>query len=376
MENIRKIPEYFRDVETTEEHKGYFCSVWEALVITILGSFCCLRNVRLINQWACSPHVREFLLKYFGIKNIPCYYWQLCLLKLINPVSLNQCFMNWAQSLIPKTSKGYTVSFDGKTIRSTGKMGKYENPLHIVSAHIAELGITLGQQTVYDKSNEIPTVRELIELLNIEGCIVVADALNCQKETAKTVTDAGADYLLSVKDNHPELKQNIEDFVQDDDLRRDMDTFSTLENNRGRIERRIAFVSHDIDWLDGKDDWHCLACIGAVNTKFTTSKGTTDEWHYYISSRKLSAEELLCHARLEWSVESMHWLLDVHFGEDFCRVEDKNVQQNLNIFRKTVLNCIKFYKRNVDDKRPVSNIMFDCLLNPEKILSVLYNVEN
>jgi len=75
--------------------------------------------------------------------------------------------MNWVESLVPEKPEGYTVSFDGKTIRSTSKMAEYENPLHIVSAHIAELGITFGQQAVYDKSNEIPTVRDLIKLLNL-----------------------------------------------------------------------------------------------------------------------------------------------------------------------------------------------------------------
>jgi predicted transposase YbfD/YdcC len=192
-----------------------------------------------------------------------------------------------------------------KTIRSTGKFEKYNSPIHIVSAHIAELGITFGQQAVYDKSNEIPAVRELLGLLKIKGCIVVADALNCQKETAKTIVDGKADYLLSVKGNQPTLKQEIEDYIQDDDLRKTMDTFSCLEKNSGRIESRKAFASYDIDWLCGKEEWAGLACIGAVNTQFTTKKGTTNEWHYYISSRKLTAVELLKHARLEWSVESI-----------------------------------------------------------------------
>jgi len=374
MESLQKIADYFKDVETTKEHNGYFCSVWEALVITILGLFCGLKNVRLINQWASCAHIKEFLLKYFGIKSIPCYYWQNCLLKLIDPVSLNQCFINWVGSLISGTLDNYTVSFDGKTIRSTAKKQKYSSPLHIVSAHIAELGITFGQQTVNDQSNEIPAVRELIKLLDLKGCMVVADALNCQKETAKVIIDAGADYLLNVKNNHPDLKQYIEDYVQSDDLRETMETATTLEKNRERIEQRTAYVCNDIEWLFSKDNWANMCCIGAINTQFTTSKGTSNEWHYYISSRELIPDELLKHARLEWSVESMHWLLDVHFGEDFCRVEDKNVQQNLNIFRKIVLNSIKKYKDNVQDKRPISNIMFNCLMNPEMLLNIFESI--
>jgi len=305
-----KIWEYFSEIETTKEHKGYFCSVGEALTIIMLGSICGLRTVNQIHQWAASH--RE----------------------------------------------------------------KYENPMHIVSAQIAELGITFGQQTVEGKSNEIPAVRELLELLEIEGCIVVADALNCQKDTAKAIVNRKADYLLSVKDNQQTLKQDIEDYVQDDSLRRGMDTFTTCEKKSGRIERRIAFSTCDIDWLYGKEEWAELSCIGAVNTQFTTKNGKTNEWHYYISSRRLTAKELLNHARLEWSVETMHWLLDVHFHEDFCRVEDENVQQNLNIIRKVALNSIKLHKEKSESKRPISKIMFDCLLEPVNMLSVLCSCEN
>ena len=371
MENIHKIFEHFKFVETTKEHDGYFCSVWEALAITILGSFCGLKNMKLIHEWATNAHTKEFLLKHFGIIKIPCYYWLICLLKLINPMSLNQCFVDWVHSLIPESLEGYTVSFDGKTVCSTTKMKKYTNPLQIVSAHIADLGITFGQRTVYENSNEIPAVRELIESLRLKGCIVVADALNCQKETAKTIVNADADYLLNVKENHSNLMQDIEDYVKNDDLLDTMDTSTTLEKNRERVERRSAFVCHEIDWLNGKEEWADLCCIGAINTKFTTSKGTTNEWHYYISNRKLTADELLKHARLEWSVESMHWLLDVHFHEDFCRVEDRNVQQDLNIVRKTVLNSIKQYKQDFGDKRPISHIMLNCMMNPEMILTIL-----
>ena len=365
-----EIGEYFSDVETTIEHNGYFCSVGEALTIVILGSICGLRNTNQIHQWASSQRVSDFLSKQFGINAIPCYYWLLCLLKLIKPDSLNLCFIRWAQSLIPVVGS-FTYSFDGKTICSTGKMDSYNSPLHIISAHLAELGITIGQKTVGHGSNEIPTMQELLALLNIEGCMIVADALHCQKETAKAVIEGKGDYLLSVKDNQQTLKEGIEEYVQDEHLQKTMDTHSTIEKTSGRVERRTAFTSNDIGWLFGKEEWEKLACIGAVNTQFTSKKGESNEWHYYISSRSLTAEELLRHARLEWSVETMHWLLDVHFGEDFCRVEDRNVQQNLNIVRKIALNTIKGYKNKTASKRPISRIMFDCLLEPENILSVL-----
>jgi predicted transposase YbfD/YdcC len=300
----------------------------------------------------------------------------LCLLKLIKPQSMNQCFINWVQSFFPDKKESMTISFDGKTIRSTGKMEKYDSPIHIVSAHLAELGITFGQYTVDGKSNEIPAMRELLELLDVEGCMVVADAMHCQKETAKTIIAGKADYLLNVKNNQQTLKEEIEDYVQDETLRMEMDTFFTYEKQRGRIERRVAFSTCDIDWLFRKEEWPGLVCIGAVNRQVTTKKETTDEWHYYISSRALTAEALLRHARLEWSVESMHWLLDVHFEEDFCRIEDKNIQENLNIVRKIALNSIKFYKASTNSKRAISKIMLESLLDCENMLPILVSSES
>ena len=344
---VKMMNEYLEEVKTTRKHEGYFFSVEEAIIIALIGSFCGLKSVKKIHQWAKNVRISEFLEKEFNIVSIPCYYWLLTLLKLIEPESLNKCFIDWVSAMM--SERGFTASLDGKTTRSTCKMKKYKNPLHIISAQIAELGITLGQQTVDGKSNEIPAVRDLIKLLNLNGCMIVADALNCQKETAQTVIDANADYLLSVKDNQPTLKKEIADIVHNEEHQKEMDICKKTEKNRGRIETRTAYVFNSADLISSKDDWANLACIGAINTQFSVNNVVSNEWHYYISSKKLTAEEMLHHARLEWSVETMHWLLDVHFGEDFCRVQDEVVLQNLNIFHKIVLNYIKLFK---EKKKP------------------------
>lgn len=263
------------------------------------------------------------------------------------------------------------MSLDGKTVKSTGKMSGYKRAMHIVSAHIANLGITIAQKTVDGKSNEIPAVRELLAMLDISGCMVVADALNCQRETAKVIVDGGGDYLLSVKGNQTTLQEDIEDYVQDPELQATMNQATTMEKNNGRIEHRTAFATTDISWIIDREKWKGMVMIGAIKRKVTDKNGTTNEWHYYISNREMTAQELLDHARLEWTVESMHWLLDVHFSEDFCRVENKNVQQNLNMIRKIALNSIRHYKNTTSSKRPFSKLMFDALLDPKNILSIL-----
>ena len=154
---------------------------------------------------------------------------------------------------MPEKSRDVTISLDGKTVCSTLKMDKIESPLHIISAQICELGLTLAQHCTDDKRNEILAVQELLKELKIKGNIVVADALNCQKETAEIIVKQKADYLLSVKDNHPNLKKDIEDFVKDTALQGTIHTASKREKNRGRIEIRTAFVTTDIDWLEQKN---------------------------------------------------------------------------------------------------------------------------
>lgn len=271
------LTDFFEEVETTEEYNGYFSSIVEAISIVVLGSLCGLKNFSQIHQWAESEHVSEFLKEKLGINHIPCYHRLLLLLKMVKTDTLNQCLMKWVYP-----------------------------------------GIS---ETVESKSNEIPAVQELLRKMDIEGCLVVADALNCQQKTAEAIVRGKGDYLLDAKGNQPTLEKEISEYVQEDTLRMGMD-----------CERK------------------------------------TEEWHYYISSRKLSAVGLLHHARMEWAVETMHWLLDVHYREDYCHIANRTIQQNLNLLRKFSISLLKQYKVRISSKRAMSKIMLDCLLKPSKFV--------
>ena len=361
-----RIIEFFDEVVTLREYNGYFYNVGQAIAIVILGLMSGLKNLNQIHQWATHEKVKAFLSEEFGISRIPCYYWLTILVRIIDPDSLNECFSEWVRSLVP--IEDVTIAVDGKEIRS---MRKKKNPLNIISAQIAEYGLTIAQEAVADKKNEIPAVQELLRKLKIKGCLITADALHCQSKTAEIITEKKADYLLKVKGNQRELMKQIKDYVEDEGLRKEMDFAQTIEKNRSRIERRTAYTTHNIKWLYGKEKWSKLKCIGAIRTEVTIRDKTTLTWHYYISSRELSAEELLRRARLEWTVETMHWLLDVHFREDMCRITEESTQRNLNIFRKVAINNVKIYKERFKPKSPLSHIMFECLMNPALLKEIL-----
>ena len=145
----------------------------------------------------------------------------------------------------------------------------------------------------------------------------------------------------------------------------------TLDGKTICSTNRIEKLESPLHMLEQRKECKNLCCIGAIHTEFDTKNGKSSEWHYYITSRKLTAEQLFHHARIEWSVESMYWLLDVHFEEDWCLVEDKAVQQYFNMFRKAAINLIKLFKERTKTKRAISNIMLDCLIDFNCIVRVV-----
>ena len=150
-----------------------------------------------------------------------------------------------------------------------------------------------------------------------------------------------------------------------------MDCVTRTEKGHGRTETRTAYTTGDVSWMPGGREWPGLRCVGAIRTHFEYKGKVTEEWHYYISSRELTAEDLLHHARMEWGVESMHWLMDVRYREDCFRAQDENLQRNMNMARKLALNLAWIYKNKNCPKTPMSHIMFDCLMNPEHLLAVI-----
>lgn len=358
---------YFEEIETNEEYNGYMYNVADIVAIVTLGSLCGLKNISQIHQWAESEKISEYLKENYAIERIPCYFWMLTLMKMVKPESLEKCIRKWAASALPSEQseerKKVTIAVDGKTIRSTEKMKSYKNPIHIISAQLSEAGITYASRKVDGKTNEIPEVQSLLKELDIAGCMIVADALNCQKETAKAVIESSGDYLLSVKGNQPTLQTEIKEYVEDKELLAGMDTETQTEKNRDRLETRTSYVTRDMEGMSTMKEWEHISCFGAIHKITKQNDVENSEWHYYISSRNLTAEELLYHARMEWTVETMHWLLDVHYREDYLRVVNETIQENMNMLHKFAISLIKAYKEKTKVKRPMSQIMLACLLD-------------
>ena len=357
----------------TVSYKGYWYSLSQVIEVLILGLLSRLQTLEEIHEWANSRYAKEMLHREFGIRKLPCYSHFTVLVGMIDGEELNKIFMDIFQKLVNGLT-GKTVAIDGKTIRSTANMKDYKSPLHIASAFVVQHGITIGQLAADAKSNEIPAVQELIWLLDIEGATVVADALNCQKKTVDLIVSKGADYVLAVKKNQHNLYDDISEMV---DFKRfdkveehesPLEIFTKIEKGHGRIDKRTAYITHDVAWLLERGNWTGLRSFGAITTP--------NEIRYYISSRELSAEELLNLTRQEWAVESMHWQLDVIYNEDRATLHEENAQKTLNILRKTALNIIRIYRDKFEPKQSLTGIMRKCLFDPDFLLIILRCLEN
>lgn len=264
---------------------------------------------------------------------------------LINPEEFGRCFVGWIRSAF-QCGESDIVAIDGKTARRSHDRINGKSPIHVVSAWAVRNRLILGQVKTDDKSNEITAIPELLKTLDIKGCVVTTDAMGCQKEIVRQIVEQGADYVLSLKGNQGNLHKEVELFFQDakKDGYKDVvqETHTTVDGGHGRVETRTYTVTADVDWFEEKSKWMNLSTFGMVESTREIGDQTTHETRYFISSLPCDAKRFAEAARDHWGVEnSLHWCLDISFGEDDSRVRSGHAPENLAIIRRFALSLIK-----------------------------------
>ncbi|MCI0356497.1 MAG: ISAs1 family transposase [Acidobacteria bacterium] len=269
---------------------------------------------------------------------------------LLRPGQFQRAFLEWVASFSDTPSDAEEPRFvpiDGKTLRGSRGAKDRQNPLHLVSAWASAQGLTLGQVAVDDKSNEITAIPQLLEMLELKGAIVSIDAMGCQKEIAAQIVNEEGDYLLAVKDNQPHLAAALAEFFQERHEHGDFAAHGcrqhhTQEKSRGRLEERSYLVAPLPEALRHlQRDWKGLRSLGQVINLTTCGEKQTSEVRYYISSREPRVKEFATAVRRHWSIESMHWVLDVVFREDASRIRNGHGTENFGLLRKFALSLLK-----------------------------------
>lgn len=318
-----------------------------------------------IADWSRSK--LEDLKKYFELSHgIPSHDTFERVFALINPKEFEQCFIQWVQSIFG--SENTFVHIDGKSLTGSRDDSHGKKMLHLVHAWASEQNILLGQVRTEEKSNEITAIPELIALLDLAGSIVTIDAMGCQKEIAKNIIDAQADYVLAVKDNQKSLHDQIQTAFSHQTIESEN---TTVEKNHGRIETRTCRIIINLELAEETCKWANSQSIVEIERMRWIKGKETKETSYYISSLKTDAAFMNRVVRAHWSVENqLHWSLDVAFGEDASRKRKGNQAQNFATLRRIALNVVKTYKgdnRSIRRRRKMASYEFTYL---QKILKI------
>jgi predicted transposase YbfD/YdcC len=354
-------------IDRTKRHK-----LIEILTITICAVICGADSWVAIELYGCTKY--EWLKSFLELPNgIPSHDTFARVFALINPQEFQSCFLNWMKS-IQKITSGEVVAIDGKTLCGSYDKNSEKSAIQMVSAWATTNKLVLGQIKVDSQSNEITAIPELLKILEIAGCIVTIDAIGCQKEIVKLITQQSADYVISLKKNQGNLYNEVEKLFKTGFSTGfegiEHSRYKTEETGHGRHEiRNYVMLTGIGPQLDPDSIWSKFNSVGMVESVRLLDGKTTVETRYFISSLVSNAEEFANSIRSHWGIEnSLHWILDVALREDECRIRKDNAPQNFAIVRQIAVNLLGQEKRL---KRGIKNKQFLAAMDNDYLLRVL-----
>ena len=338
---------HFAELEDPRQRQNREHKFIDILVITICAAICGADDWVAVEQFGQAK--QSWLETMLELPSgIPTHdtFWRV--FRHLDPERFQACFMSWIASIQSLTG-GEIIAVDGKQLRRSQDAVAGKAAIHRVSAWASANRLVLGQRKVDDKSNEITAIPQLLEALDLRGCIVTIDAMGCQTEIASTILDQEADYLLALKENHGQLHEDVA--LLFDDLEASQftayphDVAKTVDGDHGRIEVREAWTitaPELIAALRTADKWPRLAALVKVRTQRYLKDKPSVDTRYFIASFPGTAAQLLDGVRTHWSIEnSLHWVLDISFREDECRLRKDHGAHNFAILRHIALNLLK-----------------------------------
>ena len=331
----------------------------DILVISICGGICGADDWVAIESFGHAKH--DWFKTFLRLPNgIPSHDTFGRVFSLISPEAFQECFSQWIQAITPHFS-GPVVAVDGKTARHSYDTASGKRALHMVHAWATKNRMVLGQYNTEEDSNEIAAIPQLLGALVLKDCIVIIDAIGCHKEIAEQIITQEADYVLTVKANQKKLWTYAQQRFAGDEKallkNPDIDAWETRDENHGRIEIRRFWATDLLDDYppQAKAAWKGLQSIGMVEAQRQIGKQVSCQRRYFISSLDADALRLGEAIRAHWAVEnSLHWVLDVAFGEDDSRIRQGKAAENMAVIRHIAVSLLqqeKTAKMGVKNKR-------------------------
>jgi predicted transposase YbfD/YdcC len=371
--SIESIASYFESLSDPRHTRNRKHLLIDIVVIAVCGLVCGCDGPTAIHRWATNR--RDWLNGFLTLPNgIPSRDCIRRLLIALQPEAFQRCFQDWIADALELDEGGPArlIAIDGKTCRRSHDTTHGLGPLHIVSAWASEHGIALGQVATEEKSNEITAIPLLLKQIELTKTLITIDAMGCQKDIACDIVAGGGDFVIAVKDNQPKLSEAIGSLVvkhlEGELAALRNRSYQTQEHGHGRRDERCYFVAQVPSDFVAQKEWPWIKAIGTAVRITTHADGSqSDEVRYYMLSRFLSGKRFGEAVRSHWSIESMHWVLDVTFREDESRTRQRTLANNLSWLRRFAVTLLK--------RHPIKDScrgkMIRCLMNTQFLDEVL-----
>ena len=358
--------DHFAEVEDPRDVRRILHPLPEVLLLVVCGTIADCDDYEDIAGWG-AAHL-DFLRRHLPYEHgVPGERWLTILMNRINPALFSAAFAAWVRESWPE--KAGLVAIDGKTSRRSHDRSAGAEPLHLVSAFATTARLVLAQEAVPDKGSELAAIPPLLDRLGagdgLKGALVSIDAVATNADVARAITAHGADWLLAVKANQPTLRAEVEAaFAEAGDRKGDrLETHADLDKGHGRIEERRTTVLHETGWLAGARRFPGelrlpgAACLVRAEARVEAKGAVRAETRYFISSRALAAADAATAIRGHWAIENrLHWVLDVTFADDQCRLRKGHGARNMATVRHFALNLVRATpdKRSIKSRRKIA----------------------
>ena len=368
-------------VEDPRHDRGKRYQLCEVLFLIVVGLLAGCNDAEAIASFGRLrlDWFRRFLVLEHGV---PSHDTILYILALVPPAEVETLVRVWTTALRQPgalTVDGGHIACDGQALRGSVDRRAGTSPVHIVSAYLTGLGVTLGSVRVDDKSNEITAIPDLIKSLDVRGATVTIDAMGCQRAIAAALREAEANYVLQVKENQPKLLEALKGEAVRQGGRRQpgagpsqVERHRELDKGHGRLENRMCMVSHDISALECRGDWADLAGFATIlreRENLVTGKKSQEISYFIFSDRGATAARIAALVRNHWGIENgLHWTLDVVWGSDGHQVRDRRAAENLAYLRRFAAGMVK---QSVGERMSGKRLRDICGWDPDVALQVL-----
>lgn len=341
---------YFSDLTDSRDHRGLRHDLSNIIVMSIYAVLCGYTDAE--NMAFFMKLQEPYFSNILGLKyGVPSADTLLRVFAIIEPETFMQMFYHWIRDVLSTIQKHkqlepQRIAIDGKAVRAAAVKG--EHVPYIISAYLENYGLSIGQLKVGEKTNEIKEIPKLLKELDLTDCVITIDAIGCQKQIAKQIAEQKGHYCLEVKTNQAILYEEIKDYFSyaEQEEPEKLSTYETIEKNHGRIEKRKYLITPEIEYFTGKENWKNITSIGKVESIREVNGKRSLETRYYIMDQEMTSEEMSHIVRGHWGIENnLHWVLDVHFREDACKIKEEKAMQNVSLIRKICYNLMKMDKR-------------------------------